>query len=196
MTAPQVRVRNTVSDLWLAIARILRPRGRRGEVVAEVLTDFPDRFEKLKRAFLETPAGPPQPIDIAEVWWHAERLILRFEGTESIDQARQLQGRLLLVPGEQRVKLGADQYYISDLIGCQVLSNERRIGEVIRVEPTGGADLLCVRPAEGAKNSSEILIPFAQEICPEVDVVARRIVIEPPEGLLALNDEGAGNSET
>jgi len=196
MTAPQVRVRNTVPDLWLAIARILRPRGRRGEVVAEVLTDFPDRFEKLKRAFLETPAGPPQPIDIAEVWWHGERLILRFEGTESIDQARQLQGRLLLVPGDERVKLGADQYYISDLIGCQVLSNERRIGDVIRVEPTGGADLLCVQPPEGAKNSSEILIPFAQEICPEVDVVARRIVIAPPEGLLALNDEGAGNSET
>lgn len=196
MTAPQIRARNTVPDLWLAIARILRPRGRRGEVVAEVLTDFPDRFDTLKRAFLEAPAGPPQPIDIAEVWWHGERLILRFEGTESIDQARQLQGRLLLVPGEERVKLGADQYYVSDLIGCEVLSSERRIGEVIRVEPTGGADLLCVQPVEGAKNSGEILIPFAQEICPEVDVAARRIVIVPPDGLLALNDAGSGNSET
>lgn len=196
MPEPQTRAQNTAPDRWLAIARILRPRGHHGEVVAEVLTDFPDRFEKLKRAFLETPAGPPQPIDIAEVWWHGERLILRFEGTESIDQARQLQGRLLLVPDEERVKLGADQYYVSDLVGCEVLSNERRIGEVIRVEPTGGADLLCVQPVEGAKNSREILIPFAQEICPEIDVAARRIVIVPPEGLLDLNIEGSGNSST
>jgi 16S rRNA processing protein RimM len=180
------------SGRWLAIARILRPRGRQGEVVAEVLTDFPQRFEKLKRAFVEAPGGPPQPVEIADAWWHGERLILRFAGTESIAQAHQLRGRLLLLPHEERIALGPDRYYVADLIGCEACCRGRRIGEVIGLEPTGGTDLLRVRPAQGG----DILIPFAREICPEIDMVARRIVIEPPEGLLELNEEGSGNLET
>jgi 16S rRNA processing protein RimM len=193
---PQIRIQDTAAERWFAIARILRPRGRRGEVIAEVLTDFPDRFEKLKRAFLEVQAGSPQPIDIAEAWWHGNRLILRFEGTESIGQAQQLQGRLLMLPRGERSQLGDNQYYVSELVGCAVSLDGRTIGEVIRVEQTGGADLLCVQPAERAGKSNEILIPFAQEICREVDVAARRIVIEPPEGLLELNDEGSGKVAT
>lgn len=196
MPEPQRQARHNVSGHWVAIARLVRPRGRKGEILAEVLTDFPDRFDQLKRAFLEASGGPPQPVEIAEIWWHGERLILRFEGFESIAQAKSLQGRLLLVPVEERVKLGANQYYLSDIIGCEVLRGGRRIGTVTAVEPTGGADLLCVQPAQSAEASGEILIPFAREICPEIDVVARRIVIEPPEGLIDLNVRAAGNRET
>jgi 16S rRNA processing protein RimM len=161
-------------------------------VVAEVLTDFPHRFENLKRAFLEDPAGPPRPIEIAEAWWHGQRLILRFAGTDSIIQAQELRGRLLMVPHEERIELGPDSYYVDDLIGCDAWCRGRRIGEVTGLELTGGTDLLHVRPPQG----DEILIPFAREICPEIDVIARRIVIEPPAGLLELNEEGSGNSET
>jgi 16S rRNA processing protein RimM len=196
MPGPQIRIQDAAAERWVVIARILRPRGRHGEVIAEVLTDFPDRFEQLKRAFLEVQAGSPQPIDIAAAWWHGKRLILRFEGTESISQAQQLQGRVLMLPRGERSKLRDNQYYVSDLVGCAVSLNGRTIGEVIRVEPTGGADLLCVQPPERAGKSSEILIPFAQEICREVDVAAHRIVIEPPEGLLELNDEGSGKVAT
>jgi 16S rRNA processing protein RimM len=195
MPEPEIRVEDAASGRWLAIARILRPRGRKGEVAVEVLTDFPDRFEKLQRAFVESPTGPPQPVAIAELWWHGERLVLRFEGTESIDDARQWQGRLLLVPHESRVKLGADRHYISDLVGCEVRCRGRSIGEVVRVEPTGGADLLVVQSA-GSDGPAEILIPFAEEICREIDVGARRITIEPPAGLLELNDEGSGKLGT
>ena len=196
MPGPQIRIQDTAADQWVAIARILRPRGRHGEVIAEVLTDFPDRFEQLTRAFLEVQAGSPQLIEIAEAWWHGKRLILRFEGTESIGEAQQLQGRLLMLPRRERSELGDNRYYVSELVGCAVSANGRTIGEIIRVEQTGGADLLCVQPAERAGKSSEILIPFAQEICREVDVAARRIVIEPPEGLLELNDEGSGKVAT
>ena len=175
---------------WLAIARIVRPRGRRGEVIAEVLTDFPERFKELRHAFIEAPTGPPQRVTIADLWWHGDRLVLRLDSTQSIAGAELLRGRLLLVPREQRVRLGANQYYVSDLIGCEAVHDGRRIGQVVEVEPTGGADLLHVQQDE-SDQSSEFLIPFAQEICPEVDIAARRIRVEPPEGLLDLNREGS-----
>ena len=174
---------------WLAIARIVRPRGRRGEVLAEVLSDFGERFKGLQQAFIEDPVGSPRQLTISELWWHGNRLVLRFEGTGSISEAELLRGRLLLVPREQCAKLGANQYYVADLIGCQAVHKGQRIGEVTDVEPTGGADLLHVQPGEGVPGG-ELLIPFAQEICPEVDIAARRIRIEPPEGLLELNQEG------
>jgi 16S rRNA processing protein RimM len=179
-------------DVWLAIARVLRPRGRRGEVVADVLTDFPERFATIKQAFLESPETGPQPVEIAETWWHEGRLILRFAGVDSISQAERLRGRLLMIPQRERVALRENQYYVWELVGCAVFCRGSRqpLGEVTGVEPTGGVELLRVQPSgsEGAQ-SDEMLIPFAQEICPEVDVGARRIVIDPPEGLLDLNEE-------
>lgn len=179
-----------VATGWLAIARIVRPRGRQGEVIAEVLTDFPERFKELKRAFVEAATGPPQRVTIAESWWHGDRLVLRLDSAGSIAEAELLRGRLLLVPREERVRLGRNQYYVSDLIGCEAVHDGRRIGLVVEVEPTGAADLLHVQQDEGDQ-SREFLIPFAQEICPEVDIAARRIRVEPPEGLLELNQEGS-----
>jgi len=184
-------------DAWLAIARVLRPRGRRGEVLADVLTDFPARFANTKRAFLENPETGPQPVEIAETWWHKGRLILHFAGVDSIRQAECLRGRLLLIPQRERVTLGQDQYYVWQLIGCAVVcrGNSQSLGEVTGVEPTGGGELLKVRPSgSGRTGSDEVLIPFAQEICPEIDVSARRIVIDPPEGLLELNAERPGGA--
>jgi 16S rRNA processing protein RimM len=178
------------NDGHVAIARILRPRGRIGEMVAEVLSDDPGRFDDLRRVFIENPGGSPQPAELADVWWHQGRLILRLAGIDSIDQADQLRGRLVLVPRQERAALGKHRYYVSEIIGCVVLDRRGSlVGEVVGVEPTGGVDLLKVRRATQADaKSDEVLIPLAQEICSEIDVEARRIVIEPPEGLLEAND--------
>ena len=175
-------------DTFLAVARVLRPRGRKGEVVAEVLTDFPERFRSLRQAFLECPGSDPVPAEIIASWWHQGRLIVQFAGVDSISQAERLRDRLLLVPRHQRVALRQHQYYCWELIGCRVISRSggELVGEVVGVESTAGADLL--RVARSGPASGEVLVPLAQEICPEIDVRARRIVIEPPEGLLDLND--------
>jgi len=133
---------------------------------------------------------------IVESWWHGDRLILRFEEIKSISEAETLRDKALLVPREERIALGADQYYVSDLVGCEVVRDGERIGKVVRVEATGGTDLLCVQPPGRHSESSEILIPFAREICTDIEVAARRIVIEPPEGLLELNREDSGQPET
>jgi 16S rRNA processing protein RimM len=186
-------------DAWLAIARILRPRGRSGEVIAEVLTDFPERFVNLKRAFLENEGTGPQPVEIVETWWHEARLILRLAGVGSISQAESLRGRLLLIPRRERVALAENRYYLWELIGCEVFCRGRKapLGKVADIEATGGVELLRVQTdAPGRAETGELLIPFAQEICPEIDVSARRIVIDPPEGLLDLNAERGAVSES
>lgn len=171
---------------FLAIARILRPQGRSGEVAAEILTDFPARFEKLLSAFLDTPGQAPRPVRVERAWPHKGRVILKFSGSDSIESAARLRGLHVLIPREQRTPLPLHQYYGWELRGCRVLWERqgREIGTVTDVELTAGVPLLHVAPGEG---KSEVLIPLAQEICTRIDPAAQTIVIDPPEDLLDLN---------
>ena len=181
---------------WLAIARIVRPRGRKGEVVAEVLTDFPERFSALRSVYLETSGALPEVVQIADSWWHRDALVLRFAGVDSISQAETLRGRLVVIPRTERAKLGDHQYFLWELVGCAVLRRDGQlVGTVTAVEPTGGVDLLKVTPEGGDQNTEDLLIPLAEEICTVIDLAARRIVIEPPEGLLDLN-RSSGSDES
>lgn len=172
---------------WLAVARIARPQGRRGEVAADLLTDFPERLEKLQRVYLECPAGPPEPFRVENVWPHKGRAVWKFAGVDSIDQAERLRGRHVLIPQSERMPLSAHQHYVGDLQGCTVLVARdgalSEIGTVTGVEPTGGVDLLQVKTPRG-----EVLIPLAQEICTRIDTEAKVIVIDPPADLLELNE--------
>ncbi len=175
-------------DEWLVVARVRRPRGRKGEVAAVTLTDFPERFATLRKVHIEVPGGVPEPAEITGSWWHRGTLILHFAGVDSITDAERLRGRAVLIPRGERARLGRNQYYLWELIGCAVVrGGGELVGTVTGIEPTGGVDLLKVR-AEGASTHAEdLLIPLAEEICIGIDVAARRIVIEPPEGLLDLN---------
>lgn len=175
---------------YLAIARILRPQGRRGEVAAEILTDFAERFQGLGRVFLRGPAQDEKQQAIAyqleSVWPHKGRMILKLAGVDSIEQAERLRGSEVLIPFEERVQLPAGHFYVFELIGCQVM--ERRpegmacLGTVGGLQATGGVSLLEVEGPQG-----EVLIPFAEVICKKIDVAARRIEVELPGDLLELN---------
>lgn len=175
-------------DQWLAVARVLRPRGRKGEVAAAVLTDFPERFATMRRAYLEVSGAEPEPAEITASWWHRGTLILQFSGVSSIGEAERLRGRIVLIPREERARLGQNQYYLWELVGCAVVrQGGERVGTVAAVEATGGVDLLRVKAEGDSRSVQDLLIPLAEEICTSIDVAARRIVIEPPEGLLDLN---------
>lgn len=190
------------SDRFLAIARITRPQGRKGEVAAEVLTDFPERFEKLRQAHLENPGSPPQLIAVEGTWFHKNRVILKFRGVDSIDAAERLRGRHVLVPQEEKVPLPEHQHYVAELVGCLVVREGTlvEVGTVIDVDTAGGASVLRValsgrkgdqeldsrREGRGRK-PREALIPLAQAICTRIDTDAKLIVIDPPEDLLDLN---------
>jgi 16S rRNA processing protein RimM len=176
------------SGRFLAIARILRPQGRKGEVAAEILTDFPERFQQLPAVFLEVPGQPPKAIDLEHTWLHKGQIILKFLGVDSIEGASRLRGLQVLIPWEERAPLPPHHYYLCELQGCRVIweRHGREIGTVTEVEPTGGVDVLHVKCPDG---KSEVLIPLAQEICTRIDLATQTIVIDPPEDLLDLNEQ-------
>ena len=174
------------SGRFLAIARILRPQGRKGEVAAEVTTSFPDRFRGLGTVFLAVPGQPPRAVRLENSWPHKGQIVLKLSGIDSIESAEALRGLELLIPWEERTVLPPQTYYVCELEGCHVVGRDgREIGTVTEVEATGGVDILHVRAAAGR---SDILIPLAQEICTRVDTAARIIVIDPPADLIGLNE--------
>jgi len=191
-------------DQFLAIARVTRPQGRKGEVAAEVLTDFPERFEALGQAYLENPGSPPESIVLEGCRFHKNRVILKFQGVDSIDQAERLRGRHLLIPRQEKTPLPEHHYYVWELKGCRVLREHQgrldEVGTVTDVDTTGGVDVLRVElksletergldaGREGPRGRPrEALIPLAQAICKRIDTEAKIIVIDPPEDLLDLN---------
>ncbi len=193
------------------MARLLSARGRRGEVAAEILTDFPERLTHLTEVWLADPhdeALPPRRVAVRRCWLHRGRAIFHFEGCNSIADAERLRGLEVRVPLEQRVALPAGKYFVSDLIGCEVYeageiptasasdsspaslasptSPASFLGVVREVQFPGeeiaGPPLLVVETSQG-----ELLIPFAEEICRNIDVAGRRIEVRLPEGLRELN---------
>jgi 16S rRNA processing protein RimM len=174
----------------VTVARIVRPHGVRGEVAAEILTDFPERLTRLTSVELWDGRSAPRRLAVRKCWLshsHGGQAIFHFAACDSVDAAKKHVGLEVQVPLVDRVQLPAGSYYISDLVGCEV--RERggtEIGRVRDVEINGedvsGTPLLIVDSQQG-----EILIPLAQEICVNVDTVARRIDVVLPEGLLDLN---------
>ncbi|HKQ52359.1 MAG TPA: ribosome maturation factor RimM [Pyrinomonadaceae bacterium] len=166
----------------VAVARAVKTRGLRGEVVAELLTDFPARFEGLDNLIAVAPDGSRATLELEKHWFHGERLVLKFAGYDSIEAASELVGREFAVPEAERVELEEDEFYDWELMGCRVLTVEgERLGTVREIMRTGGVELLVV---EREGREGEYLIPMAEEICVEIDVEEKLVRVDPPEGLL------------
>jgi len=176
----------------LTLARILRPWGRRGEVAAEILTDFPERLTEMREVWLAGEGVAARRAKILSCRTHLGQAILYFEGIQTISQAEGLRGLEVQVPLAERAPLGLDLFYISDLIGCEVWDAETAavLGIVQDVQRAGeekhgalpDAWVLVVAVPAG-----ELLIPLAAEICTRIDTAARRIEVRLPEGLRELN---------
>lgn len=190
------------------MARILRARGNKGEVAAEILTDFPERLTKLQEIFLGDAHGKSEPrqIRVKSCWLsqnHRGQAVFHFDGVNSISEAEKLRGFGVLLPLEQRVILPAGKYFVSDLIGCNVFESSASppivasspcslaeapalLGTVRDVQFPGeempGTPLLEVDTSQG-----ELLIPLAEDICTKIDPAARRIDVVLPDGLHDLN---------
>jgi 16S rRNA processing protein RimM len=201
---------NSETQRWVVVAHILRPRGNKGEVAAELLTDFPERLTKLHEIYVGAAEGKTSPRRVAlQSCWldrnHPGQIVFHFEGCSSISAAEKLRGLDVLLPFDQRVSLPAGQYFVSALIGCAVFELAQEappvssspcslatvpalLGTVNDVQFTGedvtGTPLLCVDTAKG-----ELQIPMAEDICKRIDTVARRIEVALPEGLRELNRE-------
>lgn len=167
----------------VVIARIVKARGIRGEVACDVETDFPERFGQLERVTVWMPNDSRLSLAVEAHWFHKGRVILKFAGYDTMTAAEQLVGGRLVISEADALELEEDEFYQYDLIGATVVTRDgHMIGRVVRLLETGSAVLLVV---EG-DDQREVLIPFVDEICTEVDVDARRIIINPPDGLLEL----------
>jgi 16S rRNA processing protein RimM len=170
------------------VGRIARPHGIRGQVVVNLETDFPhERFQAGAEFFVKrTPAAVNvERLVISTVRFHNERPIVGFEGVDDMNQAKSWAGTELRVPLDRLAALPPSTFYRHDLVGCAVERVDgSRIGEVTDVEGALGGSRLVVSTGRG-----DVLVPLAAEICRSIDPAGKRIVIEPPEGLLELNQK-------
>ena len=171
-------------DALVLVGRITRPHGLKGDVVVNPETDFVDeRFAEGVTLWTRSDRGDERLV-VRSAKLQGSRPVLGFEGFERIDDVERLAGLELRVPEDTLQPLSEGVYYHHQLIGCVVVTPAgERIGDVARVEGGAAGSLLTIDGPNG-----EILIPLAVDICTNVDVVARRITVEPPEGLLELND--------
>jgi 16S rRNA processing protein RimM len=191
----------TAAEQWVWLARVRHPQGRKGEVFADLLTDFPDKFAERRRLWLLTegashaasrPAPAPREVELVGDWLHKGGIVLHFAGIDSISDAETLNGLIVAVPRSERVTLGEDEVYIGDLIGCVLIdvagAAPVTVGEIEDVDRTAGpVALLVVRGAAG-----EVLVPFARSYLRTVDLEAKRVEMALPEGLLGLNGPEKG----
>jgi 16S rRNA processing protein RimM len=165
----------------IAVARVAKTRGVRGEVAAQLLTDFPERFRDLEELIAVTPAGERRTLAIEESWLHGGRVILKFAGYDTPEDARELVGYELTVPESEAVELEEGEFFDWQLVGCRVEMMEgRALGAVAEVMHYGAAPVLVVKD-DGER---EHLIPLAESICVEINVERKLIRVDPPEGLI------------
>jgi 16S rRNA processing protein RimM len=196
---------------WVIVARILRPRGNKGEVAAQLLTDFPERLTKLTEVFLGASgcSGAEPRLTALKACWlsqnHKSQAVFHFEGCNSISEAEKFRGLDVLLPIEKRMTLSAGQYFLDDLVGCLVFENFAEsavvssspcslasaptlLGVVKEVQIPGegvaGTPLLVIDTSAG-----ELLVPLADDICTSIDTRARRIDVVLPDGLRDLNEK-------
>ena len=164
----------------VVVGRIGRPHGIRGEVTVEVRTDEPEAcFAPDCSLFVN---GSERTLVVARSHWHSGRLLLSFEGVHDRTQAEALRGLLLEIErADDAVPDDPEEFYDHALVGCTVaLTSGEEVGTVREVVHLPAQDLLAVTLADGR----EALVPFVHAIVPEVDITARRVVIDPPPGLL------------
>ena len=171
----------------ITLARILRPRGLRGEVAAEILTDFPERLPKLREVWLAGDSVAPRQVRVRKCWLSPSRggqAIFHFVDVDDCSAAERLRGLEIQVPADRRAPLADGSHFVSDLVGCAIweAGATAPLGSVRDVEFPGGVPLLAIETSEG-----EVLVPLAAEYCLRIDVGAKRIDVSLPEGLRDLN---------
>ena len=183
------------ADEFVTIARVVKTQGRKGEVAATVLTDFPERFETRRNLFalgateggqsagaVSANTAQRRELELEAHWFHKGLVVLKFAGVDSISDAERLVGCEIQIPLGERAELATGEFYVSDLVGCTVTDQGREIGRVKDVQfGSGEAPLLVV---EGER---ERLIPFAAAYIEKVDLEQKRVSMRLPEGLLELD---------
>jgi 16S rRNA processing protein RimM len=176
MSAPGAGSRDWA--VLVAIGRIVKPQGRKGEVAVEAFSDRPGRFPALRHAFVPGPDGVPREVTVTGCWPHKGRFVLKLEGVDSIDAAETLRGLELRIAEEELETLPEGSYYHHQLRGLRVEDDAGRVvGQVEDILVTGAeAPVLVVRGPRG-----ETMLPLADSFIRRVDLAGGRLVVVMPE---------------
>ena len=171
-------------DEMVVVGRIARPHGLRGQLVVSPDTDFVAERFRVGGMLWTRSDGRQEALTITSARIQKGRPVVAFEGFESIEAVERLTGQELRIPEALLQPLEPGRYYEHQLVGCTAeTANGRRIGMVTRVESGPGGSHIVVLGERG-----EILVPLVPHICVDVDLEGRRVRIDPPEGLLELNE--------
>ena len=209
------------ADGWVWLARIRKAQGRKGEVLAEILTDFPEKFAERKRVWLLTGAGTSGEVareaELISHWLHRGKraegelpaIVLHFAGMNSINEAEALRGLVVAIPLAERTALGEDEVYVGDLIGCTLIDvtggdvsgvPERTIGVIEDLDKDAGPVALLVVGVDSVgefTGADEILVPFAKAYLRRVDLEGKRVEMALPDGLIEVqvSEKSGGRGE-
>jgi len=189
------------TSTWVVLAHLLRPQGRKGELLSELLTDFPERFVGRENLLLVPPGfagdmATAKPVQIISSWLpvgkNKGRVVLGFAGIDTISAAEGIAGLDVVVSDDHRVPLDDESIYINDLVGCTLFDGATEIGEITDVQFSSASDgdrlseaapLLFVQ----SENNGEILVPFVKAFLKTIDLSSRRLVMSLPVGLVEVN---------
>ncbi|MFF2843834.1 ribosome maturation factor RimM [Paenarthrobacter sp. NPDC057981] len=175
--------------MQLQVARIGKPHGIRGEVTVQVLTDAPAERFVAGTEFVVEPASAG-PLTVRSARWNKDILLLGFEEIADRNAAEAIRGAKLFIETEELDDDGEEGWYEHELVGLEARVGAQTVGKVAALNTMPAQDLLVIESVDG----KEILVPFVDEIVPEVNVEEGYILITPPAGLFELNDEGAAES--
>ena len=164
---------------WATIGKIVAPFGIRGELKIRSFTDIPDRFVTLEAVYLSSDHSRRAIKGVRP--YKGEMLLLKLDGIDDATSAETLRDCELCIPSDELAELPPDAYYQHDILGLQVYQvNERFVGVINEIMPTGGNDVYVIKADDGR----EILIPAIKAVIKQIDLVRRVMYIDPIKGLL------------
>lgn len=162
------------------VGKVLRPRGLKGELKAEIITSFPEHFKQLKTVLVKVDSTW-QTYALSQAKLSSGYVFLKFKEIHSVEEAESLRNAELYIEREQLTKLSKTEYYVHDLVGIGVFDeNDRPVGELIEVESYPSSDVYVVRATDGKCH----MIPAIKEVVKQVDIKSSRMTIRVMEGLL------------
>ena len=175
----------TIKNDWLTVGKLVSPQGLKGEIRVNPSSDFPERFTKPGKRWLQESQEKPEEVELTTGRQLPGKslYILRFEGINDRSSAESLVGKKLLVPSDSRPNLAKDEFHLMDLVGLEakLIESEAAIGTIVGLIDAGH-DLLEIESINGGK----ILVPFVKAIVPEVNIQEGWVKLSPPPGLLEL----------
>lgn len=163
--------------MYLVVARIVSPQGNKGEVKAEVITAFPERFASTREVYV----GPEhQHYEVERYRFIDNVVVLKLRGIDTIDQAEQLRGKMVEVPEEEAVRLPPGHYFWHQIVGLEVVTVQGEpLGIIDEILETGSNDVYVVHGPRG-----ELLIPAIKQVVKSVDLQRGTVTVDLLPGLL------------